>query len=73
MSDKPNLLEGFTLIEVLIVMAILGILSAIAIPLFSTYRAKASNGTALSDLRNFKTAMEAFFADKQQFPNIISK
>jgi len=62
--------KGFTLVELMIVVAIIGILAAIAIPQFTSYRAKAFNSAAQSDLRNFKTAMEAAYADDQQYPNI---
>ena len=60
--------KGFTLIELLIVVAIIGILAAIAIPQFAAYRAKAYNSAATSDLKNFKTGMEAYFADNQEYP-----
>ena len=59
--------KGFTLIELLIVIAIIGILAAIAIPQFSAYRQRAFNSAAQSDLRNFKTTMEADFAENQQY------
>ena len=60
--------KGFTLIELLIVVAIIGILAAIAIPQFAAYRAKAYNSAAQSDLKNTKTALEAFYADNQVYP-----
>lgn len=60
--------KGFTLIELLIVVAIIGILAAIAIPQFSSYRAKAYNSAAQSDLKNTKTALESFYADNQKYP-----
>jgi type IV pilus assembly protein PilA len=60
--------KGFTLIELLIVVAIIGILAAVAIPQFSTYRAKAYNSAAQSDLRNLKTQMESAFGDNQAYP-----
>lgn len=71
MLNKIRNRKGFTLIELLIVVAIIGILAAIAIPQFSAYRAKAYNSSATSDLKNFKTSMEAFFADNQQYPDTI--
>lgn len=68
MLRKLRSSKGFTLIELLIVVAIIGILAAIAIPQFSSYRAKAYNSAAQSDLRNFKTSMEAAYADDQVYP-----
>lgn len=68
MLNKIRNRKGFTLIELLIVVAIIGILAAIAIPQFSSYRAKAYNSAAQSDLKNAKTGLEAFFADNQKYP-----
>jgi len=62
--------KGFTLIELLIVVAIIGILAAIAIPQFSAYRERAFNSAAQSDLRNFKTAMEAAYSDNTEYPTL---
>ena len=59
--------KGFTLIELMIVIAIIGVLAAIAIPQFSAYRTRSFNSAALSDLRNFKTAMETDYVDNQQY------
>ena len=60
--------KGFTLIELMIVIAIIGILAAIAIPQFASYRKKAYNSAALSDLKTAKTSLEAYYADTQEYP-----
>jgi len=67
---KSSNIKGFTLIELLIVVAIIGILAAIAIPYFSSYRAKAYNAAAHSDLKSFKMAMEASFMDAGSYPDL---
>jgi len=55
--------KGFTLIELMIVIAIIGILAAIAIPQFVTYRQKGYNTQAKGELKSFYTACQAYFAD----------
>lgn len=53
----------------MIVVAIIGILAAIAIPQFAAYRVRAQNKAAQSDVRNLATELSAFHADYQQYPN----
>jgi len=55
--------KGFTLIELMIVVAIIGILAAIAIPNFMNYQCKAKQAEAKSNLGNIKTMQEAYRAE----------
>jgi type IV pilus assembly protein PilA len=64
--------KGFTLIELMIVIAIIGILAAIAIPQFSAYRRRSYNSAAQSDLRNAATAQEAYFVDHSTYTSNVA-
>ncbi len=64
--------EGFTLIELMIVVAIIGILAAIAIPQFSNYRKRAANAAAMSDAKNMATAQEVYYTDNNTYASDIA-
>jgi type IV pilus assembly protein PilA len=63
--------KGFTLIELMIVIAIIGILAAIAIPQFTAYRQRGFNAAAQTDLRNAATAQEAYYTDGQTYTAVL--
>jgi type IV pilus assembly protein PilA len=65
--------KGFTLIELMIVIAIIGILAAIAIPQFSAYRTRSFNSSSVTDLRNATTAQEAWYVDNQAYSQTITQ
>lgn len=63
-----NKQTGFTLIELMIVVAVIGVLSAIAIPQYQKYVAKAEVASALSTLTALKTNVEAYTVENGKFP-----
>jgi type IV pilus assembly protein PilA len=63
MFHKKSGEKGFTLIELMIVIAIIGILAAIAIPQFSAYKSRGYMASVKSDTKNLYTAIAAYMGD----------
>ncbi|WP_408098468.1 type IV pilin protein [Peredibacter sp. HCB2-198] len=64
--------DGFTLVELMVVVAIIGLLSAVAIPNFRKYQAKAKMSEAKLQLSSVYTAETAFFSDFNIYHNCLA-
>ncbi len=64
--------KGFTLIELMIVVAIIGILAAIAIPNFLNYQLKSKTAEAKTNLGGVKTALESYRAEYDTYRNCVA-
>ncbi|MDR2404803.1 MAG: prepilin-type N-terminal cleavage/methylation domain-containing protein [Deltaproteobacteria bacterium] len=60
-TDTFTRRTGFTIVELLVVVAIVGMLAAIAIPQYSKYRRRALNSAAVNACHNVAVAQEAYF------------
>ena len=64
--------QGFTLVELLVVMIVIGVLAAVAIPTFLNQRNKGYDSQAKSDARSIQTEAETYYTDAQAYPaNIV--
>lgn len=59
--------QGFTLVELMVVVAIIGVLAAIAILQFDAYRKKGYESGAVWDVKNAAAAQEAYYVDYQTY------
>ncbi len=60
--------SGFTLIEILVVMVIIGILAAIGLGAFQSAQVKGRDARRKSDIKNISTALEIYYNDKRSYP-----
>lgn len=59
--------QGFSLIELLVTLAIVSVLTAIAVPQFQDYRKQGYDARAQADLRNVAIAQEAYFISSERY------
>jgi type IV pilus assembly protein PilA len=72
MMRKANKSEGFTLIELMIVVAIIGILAAFAIPAYRDYTARAQVAEGIGLISGVKTPLAEWYADRGAWPSSIT-
>ncbi len=64
--------KGFTLVELLVVMSIIGVLAALAVGSFRTAQMRGRDATRKSDLKQISNALELFYADYGKYPSASS-
>jgi prepilin-type N-terminal cleavage/methylation domain-containing protein len=72
-GHRPTATQGFSLIELLIVVTVLGVLASIAVPAYSNARIASLDTKAKSDLRNAMTALDMYMARNDTYPSTESE
>lgn len=65
--------RGFTLLEMMVVVAIIAILAAILIPNFTRARAQAMTSACMGNIKTIATALELYYTDNQAYPAATNK
>jgi general secretion pathway protein G len=72
-ESNPEKFSGFTLIELITVVAIVGVLSAIAIPLYAEYIEKARIVRAISEIITISRSITAYSLDNSKYPQSLDE
>jgi type IV pilus assembly protein PilA len=70
-NRSTNSRRGFTLVELMITVGLIGVLSAIAIPNFIAYQARARRSEAYANLASLARAQKAYLAERNQFLDVF--
>ena len=70
--NRESTNRGFTLLELIVVVAVLGILVAIAIQQFAIFRSRAVDAAMRSDLKNAAIAMESYYGEFLEYPATVN-
>jgi len=65
--------QGFTLIELMVVVIIIGILVAIAVPLYGGVQARARDNACAANVRTLNGAMSMYYAENDSFPDEVEE
>src|SRR2546426_2093239 len=65
--------QGFTLIELMIVIGIIGVLAAIAIPNFMTYQARSRRSEGYTNVTGIARAYKSYQADRDKYPDMVTE
>jgi general secretion pathway protein G len=73
--DEKNIKyhDGMTLIELIIGMAIIGLLAAITIPKYANYQEKAKVNSSIQDIINIAVLIEAYYQDAREYPDSLAE
>ena len=65
--------KGFSLVELMIVVAIIGVLAALAVPKFQSFQAKAKQSEAKSNLSHIYTLEQSYYGDQDKYSSVLTE
>jgi len=72
-GHSQKCVRAFTLVELLLAIAIVGTLSAVAVPVYSNYAAESRDSTAIADIRKIEGGIERFMMERGRPPNDLAE